>query len=68
MGPTQTPSYVLGGLCDTYYCLYIVSCRDVVQLKVFFLGFKEDLIYLFQNKFLFRILYFTTHVILLCYY
>ena len=32
MGPPQTPSYVLGGLCDTYYCLYIVSCRDVVQL------------------------------------
>ena len=27
------------------------------HLKVFFLGFKEDLIYLFQNKFLFRILY-----------
>ena len=32
------------------------ACMFDDYLKVFFLGFKENLIYLFQNKFLFRIL------------
>ena len=36
-------------------------------MKVFFLGFQEDIIYLFQDKFLFRILYLFTLVILLCF-
>ena len=35
-------------------------------MKVFFLGFKENLIYLFQNKFLFQDTLFSTLVILLC--
>ena len=30
---------------------------NIFCLKVFFWAFKEDLIYLFQNKFLFRTLY-----------
>ena len=32
--------------------------EQVIKMKVFFLGFKEDLIYLFRINFLFRILYF----------
>ena len=46
---------------------YCFSMNLLVVLKVFFLGFKDDLIYLFQNKFLFRIFYLSTLVILLCY-
>ena len=44
------------------------SFDSTKEMKVFFLGFQEDIIYLFQDKFLFRILYLFTLVILVVLY